>query len=159
MQPTNPNQFTEKSWEAISRTPDIVKANSQQQIESEHLMKALLEQDGLANSIWTKAGVNMQKLRDRTDQFIQKQPKVSSSDNVYVGRSLDTLLDRAEIYRKEFGDDFISIEHLLLGYVKDERFGKSLIREFGTDLKQLWLDLREKVDEFDEGRQEYGSCA
>ena len=160
MQPTNPNQFTEKSWEAISRTPDIVKANSQQQIESEHLMKALLEQDGLANSIWTKAGVNMQKLRDRTDQFIQKQPKVSSSDNVYVGRSLDTLLDRAEIYRKEFGDDFISIEHLLLGYVKDERFGKSLIREFGTDetkLKNIIKEIRgsQKVtDQSPEGKYE-----
>ncbi len=160
MQPTNPNQFTEKSWEAISRTPDIVKANSQQQIESEHLMKALLEQDGLANSIWTKAGVNMQKLRDRTDQFIQKQPKVSGSDNVYVGRSLDTLLDRAEIYRKEFGDDFISIEHLLLGYVKDERFGKSLIREFGTDetkLKNIIKEIRgsQKVtDQSPEGKYE-----
>ncbi len=160
MQPTNPNQFTEKSWEAISRTPEIVKANSQQQIESEHLMKALLEQDGLANSIWTKAGVNMQKLRDRTDQFIQKQPKVSSSDNVYVGRSLDTLLDRAEIYRKEFGDDFISIEHLLLGYVKDERFGKSLIREFGTDetkLKNIIKEIRgsQKVtDQSPEGKYE-----
>ncbi|PSB32003.1 ATP-dependent chaperone ClpB [Chlorogloea sp. CCALA 695] len=160
MQPTNPNQFTEKSWEAISRTPDIVKANSQQQIESEHLMKALLEQDGLANSIWTKAGVNMQKLRDRTDQFIQKQPKVSGSDNVYVGRSLDTLLDRAEIYRKEFGDDFISIEHLLLGYVKDDRFGKSLIREFGTDetkLKNIIKEIRgsQKVtDQSPEGKYE-----
>jgi ATP-dependent Clp protease ATP-binding subunit ClpB len=160
MQPTNPNQFTEKSWEAIAHTPDIVKANGQQQIESEHLMKALLEQDGLANSIWTKAGVNMQKLRDRTDQFIQRQPKVSSTANVYVGRSLDTLLDRAEAYRKEFGDDFISIEHLILGYVKDERFGKSLIREFGLDetkLKKIIKEIRgsQKVtDQNPEGKYE-----
>ncbi|WP_009633454.1 ATP-dependent chaperone ClpB [Synechocystis sp. PCC 7509] len=160
MQPTNPNQFTEKSWEAIAHTPDIVKAHSQQQIESEHLMKALLEQDGLANSIWTKAGANIQKLRDRTDQFIQKQPKVSGSDNVYVGRSLDTLLDRADTYRKEFSDEFISIEHLILGYVKDERFGKSLIKEFGLDetkLKNIIKDIRgsQKVtDQSPEGKYE-----
>ena len=160
MQPTNPNQFTEKSWEAIAHTPDIVKANGQQQIESEHLMKALLEQDGLANSIWTKAGVNIQKLREVTDQFLQRQPKVSNSANVYVGRSLDTLLDRAEAYRKEFGDDFISIEHLILGYVKDDRFGKSLIKEFGTDetkLKNIIKEIRgsQKVtDQNPEGKYE-----
>jgi len=45
MQPTNPNQFTEKAWEAIAHTPDIVKTAQQQQIETEHLMKSLLEQE------------------------------------------------------------------------------------------------------------------
>ncbi len=134
MQPTNPNQFTEKAWEAIAHTPDIAKQYQQQQIESEHLMKALLDQEGLANGVFTKAGVNLQKLRDRTEQFIQRQPKVSgSSSSVYLGRSLDTLLDRADGYRKEFQDEFISIEHLLLGYAKDDRFGKGLFQEFGLD--------------------------
>ncbi|GAA6617835.1 ATP-dependent chaperone ClpB [Scytonema sp. NUACC26] len=134
MQPTNPNQFTEKAWEAIAHTPDIAKQYQQQQIESEHLMKALLDQEGLTNGVFTKAGVNLQKLRDRTEQFIQRQPKVSgSSSSVYLGRSLDTLLDRADGYRKEFQDEFISIEHLLLGYAKDDRFGKGLFQEFGLD--------------------------
>ncbi|AFZ29927.1 ATP-dependent chaperone ClpB [Gloeocapsa sp. PCC 7428] len=138
MQPTNPNQFTEKAWEAIAHTPDIVKAAQQQQIESEHLMKALLEQDGLASSILTKAGVNVQKVRERAEQFIQRQPKVSGSgSSVYLGRSLDTLLDRAENYRKELADEYISIEHLLLAYVNDDRFGKSLFQEFGLDEAKL----------------------
>ncbi|MBF2064876.1 MAG: ATP-dependent chaperone ClpB [Calothrix sp. C42_A2020_038] len=138
MQPTNPNQFTEKAWEAIAHTPDIAKQNQQQQIESEHLMKALLEQDGLASSIFTKLSINVSKLRDRTEQFIQRQPKVSgSSSSVYLGRSLDTLLDRAENYRKEFQDEFISIEHLLLAYAKDDRFGKGLFQEFGLDESKL----------------------
>ena len=86
MQPTNPNQFTEKAWEAIAHTPDIAKQYQQQQIESEHLMKALLEQEGLASSILTKAGVDLQKIRDRTEQFFQRQPKVSgSSTSVFFG--------------------------------------------------------------------------
>ncbi|MEO8890292.1 MAG: Clp protease N-terminal domain-containing protein, partial [Coleofasciculaceae cyanobacterium] len=119
MQPTNPNQFTEKAWEAIARTPDIAKAAQQQQLESEHLLKALLEQDGLASSIFNKAEVSVQKVRDAVDDFIKRQPKVSgSSESVYLGRSIDTLLDRADSYRKEFSDDFISIEHILLGYLK-----------------------------------------
>ncbi|MDZ7960098.1 MAG: ATP-dependent chaperone ClpB [Aulosira sp. DedQUE10] len=146
MQPTNPNQFTEKAWEAIAHTPDIVKQYQQQQIESEHLMKALLEQEGLASGILTKAGVNLQKIRDRAEQFIQRQPKVSgSSTSVYLGRSLDTLLDRADAYRKEFKDEYISIEHLLLAYAKDDRFGKALFQEFGLDegkLKNIIKQIR-----------------
>jgi len=138
MQPTNPNQFTEKAWEAIAHTPDIVKQYKQQQIESEHLMKALLEQEGLASGIFTKLGGSLQKLRDRTEQFIQNQPKVSgSSSSVYLGRSLDTLLDRAEAYRQEFQDEYISIEHLLLAYAKDDRFGKGLFQEFGLNEAKL----------------------
>ncbi|MBP5973431.1 ATP-dependent chaperone ClpB [Brasilonema sp. CT11] len=138
MQPTNPNQFTEKAWEAIAHTPDIAKQYQQQQIESEHLMKALLDQEGLANGVFTKAGVNLQKLRDKSEQFIQTQPKVSGgSSSVYLGRSLDTLLDRADGYRKELQDEYISIEHLLLGYAKDDRFGKKLYQEFGLDESKL----------------------
>ncbi|MEH1817550.1 MAG: ATP-dependent chaperone ClpB [Nostoc sp.] len=161
MQPTNPNQFTEKAWEAIAHTPDIVKQYQQQQIESEHLMKALLEQDGLATGILTKAGVNLQKLRDRTEQFFQRQPKVSgNSTSVYLGRSLDTLLDRADGYRKEFQDEYISIEHLLLAYAKDDRFGKALFQEFGLDegkLKNIIKQIRgsQKVtDQNPEGKYE-----
>jgi len=138
MQPTNPNQFTEKAWEAIARTPDIAKAVQQQQLESEHLMKALLEQEGLANSIFTKAEVPVPRVREATDAFIQRQPKVSgSSGSVYLGRSLDSLLDRAESYRKEYEDDFISIEHLMLAYIKDDRFGKALFQDLKLDEKKL----------------------
>lgn len=138
MQPTNPNQFTEKAWEAIVRTPDIVKQSQHQQIESEHLMKALLEQEGLATSVFNKLGINVQQLRERTDEFIRKQPKISSSGgSVYLGRSMDTLLDRAEEFRKQFEDDFISIEHLLLAYAKDDRWGKPLFTEFRLDETKL----------------------
>lgn len=161
MQPTNPNQFTEKAWEAIAHSQDIVKQYQQQQIESEHLMKALLEQDGLATRIFTKAGVNLQKLRDYTEQFFQRQPKVSgSSTSVYLGRSFDALLDRADGYRKEFQDEYISIEPLLLAYAKDDRFGKGLFQEFGLDenkLKNIIKQIRgsQKVtDQNPEGKYE-----
>ncbi|HAX75618.1 MAG TPA: ATP-dependent chaperone ClpB, partial [Cyanobacteria bacterium UBA11372] len=161
MQPNNPNQFTEKAWEAIAKTPDMAKAASQQQLESEHLMKALLEQEGLASSIFNKAGANVQRLRDRTDDFIKRQPKLSGTINsIYLGRSLDTLLDRAEEYRKEYGDDFISIEHLLLAYTKDDRFGKGLLSEFRLDeakLKNTIAQIRggQKVtDQNPEGKYE-----
>lgn len=131
MQPTDPNKFTEKAWQCLVRTPDIAKQNQQQQIETEHLMKALLEQEGMAASIFSKAGVTVSRLRDRTEEFLQKQPKVSgNSSSIYLGRSLDTLLDRAEASRQEYQDEFISIEHLILGFTKDSRFGQGLFKEF-----------------------------
>ncbi|WP_330203164.1 ATP-dependent chaperone ClpB [Cyanobacterium sp. Dongsha4] len=144
MQPTNPQQFTEKAWEAIVKTPDIAKQNQHQQIESEHLLKSLLEQQGLATSIFNKADVSLTRLRDRTDEFINRQPKVKNvSDSVYLGKSLDTLLDRAEKYRKEFEDDFISIEHIILGYAQDDRFGKNLLKEFNLDENKLKTIIKE----------------
>ncbi|WP_293149275.1 MULTISPECIES: ATP-dependent chaperone ClpB [unclassified Microcoleus] len=162
MQPNNPNQFTEKAWEALARTPEVVKTAQQQQLESEHLMKALLEQEsGLASSLFNKAKVSVAKLRDRTDEFISRQPKISGSGgNVYLGRSLDTLLDRAEAYRKEYGDEFISIEHLILAYVKDDRFGKNLLQEFKLDeakLKDIIAQVRgnnKVTDQNPEGKYE-----
>ncbi|NEP10540.1 MAG: ATP-dependent chaperone ClpB [Symploca sp. SIO2C1] len=138
MQPNNPNQFTEKAWEAIARTPDMAKAAQQQQIESEHLMQALLDQQGLATSIFNKAEVSVPRLRQATEDFIQSKPKVSgSSESIYLGRSLDTLLDRAESYRKDYKDEYISIEHLILAYLKDNRFGKALFQEFKLNEKKL----------------------
>ena len=161
MQPTNPNQFTEKAWEALVRTPDIAKQHKQQQIESEHLLKALLEEEGLAISILNKANVSVPKFRDRVEAFINSQPKIANpSESIYLGRSLDTLLDRAEAFRKEFKDDFISIEHLILAYAKDDHFGKALFQEFGlteTQLKNIITQVRgsQKVtDQNPEGKYE-----
>lgn len=130
MQPNSSDQFTEKAWEAIARTPDIAKAAQQQQIESDHLLSALLDQDGLVGNVLGKLDISVSQWRDRTAAFIAKQPKVSgNSSNVYFGRSADSLLDRAEKFRKDYDDSFISVEHILLGYAQDSRFGKTLLSE------------------------------
>ncbi len=146
MQPNNPQQFTEKAWQAVTRSLDLAKSAQQQQMESEHLLKALAEQDGLATSIMSKAGVNLTQFRQGIENYIQKQPKVSGGiTSVYLGRSVDTLLDRAEQYRKDYGDDFISIEHLVLAYPQDARFGKQLFAEFQlteAKLKTLITQIR-----------------
>jgi ATP-dependent Clp protease ATP-binding subunit ClpB len=159
MQPNNPQKFTEKAWQAIANTQDIAKQNQHQQVETEHLFKSLITEEGLASSIFNKADVSVQSLRQRVDQFINQQPKVSSSNNsVFLGRSLDTLLDNAEKYRTEFGDDYISIEHLVLGFTKDDRFGRKLLQEFGlteNKLKDIIKQVRGKqtvTDQNPEGK-------
>ena len=146
MQPTDPQKFTEKAWQAIVRTPEIAKQNQQQQIESEHLFKSLIEEEGLATSIFNKADLSVPRLRDRTEEFIQQQPKISNlGDSIYLGRSLDTLLDRTERYRQELGDEYISIEHLVLAYAQDDRWGRKLYQEFGlteSKLKEIIKQVR-----------------
>lgn len=144
MQPTNPNQFTEKAWSAIVRTPDIAKQNHQQQIETEHLFKALLEEEGLTQSIFNKAGIPLSRLREKTDEFINRQPRLSQPpESVYLGRSLDQLFDRAEQTKKQWQDEYISIEHIILAYCKDDRFGKPLFKEFNLYENQLQILIKE----------------
>jgi ATP-dependent Clp protease ATP-binding subunit ClpB len=139
MQPTDPSKFTEKAWDAIVRAQEVTKQFKQQQLESEHLFKALLDQEGgLSASIFTKAGIDLKKLNERTEQFINRQPKLTSpNQSIYLGRSLDALLDRSEALRKQYGDDFISVEHLVLPFAKDVRFGQALLREFNIDESKL----------------------
>lgn len=72
-----PTEFTELAWEGIVGAVDAARVSKQQVVESEHLMKALLEQkDGLARRIFTKAGLDNTSVLQATDDFISQQPKV-----------------------------------------------------------------------------------
>ncbi|MBD2428043.1 ATP-dependent chaperone ClpB [Phormidium sp. FACHB-1136] len=145
MQPTQ-GQFTEKAWEAIVQSQELTKQSQHQRIESEHLLLALLNQEGLAASIFTKLGADLSRLRERTEAFLNSQPKVSGAgSSVYLGKSLDTLLDRADTYKKDYGDDFISIEHLVLAYAQDSRLGKGLFQDLSmteAKLKEATQSIR-----------------
>ncbi len=159
MQPNNPQKFTEKAWQAIANIQDIAKENQQQQVETEHLFKSLIIEEGLASSIFNKADISVQSLRNQVDLFISRQPKVSNTNgSVFLGRNLDSLLDRAEKYRTEFDDDYISIEHLVLGFAQDERFGRKLFKEFAlteNKLKEIIKQVRGKqkvTDQNPEGK-------
>ena len=160
MQINDPNKFTEKVRSALDRTIEVVKQSSQQQLEPEHLMLALLDQEGLAVRIFQKLGVSAEDLRSHTQAFIDKQPKVSSSESVYIGKHASTLLDRADSYRQQLGDDFISIEHLVFGYVGDKHFGQDLFKAFNIkekDLTQAITQIRgthKVTDQNPEGKYE-----
>ncbi|CAN4079433.1 unnamed protein product [Withania somnifera] len=132
-------EFTEMAWQAIVSSPEIAKENKHQIVETEHLMKALLEQkNGLARRIFSKVGVDNTRLLEATDKFIQRQPKViGESAGSMLGRDLEGLVQRAREYKKEYGDSFVSVEHLVLGFVQDKRFGKQLFSDFQISLKTL----------------------
>ncbi|WP_247216405.1 ATP-dependent chaperone ClpB [Synechococcus sp. C9] len=147
MQPNDPNKFTESAWNAIVQAVELTKQQQQQQIESEHLLLALLNGEGLANSILQRLNINPQQLRDKVEALVRRNPKITGGDGqVYIGNSLDKLLDRAEQYRQELKDDFIAVEHLVLAYTQDDRCGKKLLQEFGVSgdrkLKEIIQQIR-----------------
>ncbi|HEY9657225.1 MAG TPA: ATP-dependent chaperone ClpB [Allocoleopsis sp.] len=135
MQPTDESKFTEKAWDAIVKSQDVARRYRHQNLEVEHLMLALLEQEGLANTLLSKAGIDAARFKQQIENFAQRQPRVSYDNKLYLGQGLDVLLDNAEAARKTLQDDFISIEHLLLALTEDDRVGRRLFREF--DPKQL----------------------
>ena len=138
--------FTEKAWEAISTTPEIARGYSQQIVETEHLFKALLEQPGgLARRILSKAGLNPTSLLDKADVFIRRQPRVTGSQEQILGRSLEALVNTAEKLKSKWGDQFVSVEELLLAFTEDERFGKELFKGEGMTkdrLEEVIMEIR-----------------
>ena len=137
MQPTDSTKFTDKAWEAIVKSQDVVRRFQQQQLEVEHLAIALLEPNGLAERILSRAGVDPTRFGAQLEAFTQRQPKVGKSEQLYLGRSLDLMLDRAEAVRAAMQDGFISIEHLLLGLAEDERIGRRLLKGFNLGSAEL----------------------
>jgi len=109
MQPNNSNQFTENAWATIARTTEIAKTAKQQNIETEHIFKSLLADETIASRIFSRLDVSLDRLSDRTENFMAQQPKLSGTiENIYWGKSSSDLLDRAEQIRKTYQDEYIS---------------------------------------------------
>ncbi|NRB08769.1 MAG: ATP-dependent chaperone ClpB [Richelia sp.] len=138
MQPTDPDKFTDKAWEGIVKSQDIVRAYQQQQLDVEHLIIALLQQEkGLASRLINRTGIDASQIQQQLEDFIRRQPKVGKNDQLYLGRALDEMLDVAENARVKMQDSYISIEHILLGFVEDERLGRRISKGFTLDGAKL----------------------
>jgi len=143
MQPTDPNKFTDKAWEAIVKSQDVVRAYQQQQLDVEHLIIALLEEPtGLATRILGRCEVDPFRLQQQVEAFTQRQPKVGINEQLYLGRNLDIMLDRAEEARVRMKDSFISVEHMLLAFAEDDRIGRKMFKAFDLDASKLEATIK-----------------
>ncbi len=127
MQPTDPSKFTDEAWESIVKSQDVARRFANQQLEVEHLAIAILEQLGLANTIFSLAGIDVVRFAQQLEAFAKRQPRVTNADQLYLGRGLDVMLDVAETTRVAWQDNFIAVEHLLIGLLEDERVGRRLL--------------------------------
>src|SRR5579862_6777849 len=142
------NRFTEKLQEAVRSAQSIAVQHGNQQVDTEHLMLALLAQEGgLAPSILNKADARVDALRTRFQQEVDKLPKVSGPsggpDQVYVTQRITKLLTQAEDEAKRLKDDYVSVEHVLLAATEDQGAAGKLFREFGITRERLMRALQE----------------
>ena len=137
MQPTA-EQFTEKAWAAIVEAQNLAQSNRHQHLESEHLLLALLQQDGLAGRILARSGVDANRFQSTVESHLKRLPSLGSPpDSVFLGRSINATLDKAKTLRDQFGDSYIAIEHLLLALAEDDRCGRQLLQQVGLDASKL----------------------
>ncbi|AMR32967.1 ATP-dependent chaperone ClpB [Mucilaginibacter sp. PAMC 26640] len=141
----NFNNFTIKAQEAVQKASEIATGNQQQAIETAHLLKGLLLVDeNVITYLLKKLNVNLNRLNDTLDTQIATYPKVSGS-NVYLSSTVNTVLQKAQSYLKEFKDEFVSVEHLLLGVLAAGDKTSSALKDFGVnekDLKKAITELR-----------------
>src|SRR5436190_12425392 len=111
----NLNNYTIKSQEAIQQAVQLVTINGQQAIEPAHLLKGILEVDeNVTPFILKKLNVNTQMFASALDKVVEGYPKVSGGQPVLSNNANQTII-KASSYLKDFGDEYVSIEHLLLG--------------------------------------------
>ncbi|MFC4210271.1 ATP-dependent chaperone ClpB [Pedobacter lithocola] len=141
----NFNNFTIKAQEAIQQASEIAQGNQQQAIETAHLLKGLLTVDeNVVSYVLKKLNVNLNSLNQNLDAEIAKFPKVSGS-NVYLASNTNSVLQKAQTFLKEFKDEFVSVEHLLLGILAVNDSTSKLLKEQGVnekDLKKAITELR-----------------
>jgi ATP-dependent Clp protease ATP-binding subunit ClpB len=131
------NRFTEKAQEAVRAAQTLAVRYSNQQIEVEHLTLALLEQPaGLVPSILTKAGVNVETLRQAIERDVARLPKVTGPsgpvDQVYITARLNKVFVAAEDEARKLKDDYISVEHLLLAIIDEGGAAARSLRTAGA---------------------------
>ena len=141
----NFNNFTIKAQEAIQKASEIASGNQQQAIENAHLLKGLLLVDeNVIHYLLKKLNVNINRLDSQLDELITSFPKVSGSD-VYVASSTTSTIQKAQSYLKEFKDEFVSVEHLLLGILAAGDNVSGFLKDSGVtdkDLKKAIVELR-----------------
>ena len=157
----NINQFTIKSQEAIGKAQEIAQSHQSQTVENFHLLKGMiLSDDYLVPNLMKKLGVNLSRLNDALDQVINTQPRSSGSELYYSSEVSKTFNDAIALAKK-MGDEYVSIEHLLLAVFESNGMTSQLMKDQGIrkdELEKAIMQFRKgkKVDSQD-AEQNYDS--
>ena len=112
----NANNYTQKTLEALQTAQAMAQENSNNYITPEHLLYALVDQDGgLIPTLFQKMGVDCNAVLSELDTAISALPKVSGQPQVYVSNETSRIMGAAEKAAKSMGDEYLSVEHLMIG--------------------------------------------
>jgi ATP-dependent Clp protease ATP-binding subunit ClpB len=145
----NINKFTIKSQEAIQLSQQLAQSIGQQQIENEHIFKAIFQVDeNVAPFILKKLNVNVPLFQQILDSTIQSFPKVSGGE-IMLSRIANTTLNESEIIAKKMNDEFVSIEHLILAIFGSKSKAAQILKDQGVTEK----GLKAAIDELRKGER------
>lgn len=139
----NLNNYTIKSQEAIQQALQLATVNGQQAIEPAHILKAILEVDeNVAPFILKKLNVNTASFSKMVDSVVHSYGKVSGGQP-YLSAAANKALAKASTYLKEYNDEFVSIEHLLLGLLHAGDSTSNLMKDAGLKEKEMKAAISE----------------
>jgi ATP-dependent Clp protease ATP-binding subunit ClpB len=137
------NNLTIKSQEALQQAQQIAQSFGQQQLENEHIFKAILEVDATVTPfILKKVNVNVDLFQKVLDNTIHSFPKVSGGD-IMFSRDASSTLNDASILAKKMNDDFVSIEHIILAIFKSKSKVAQILKDQGVTEKDLLAAITE----------------
>ena len=138
------NKFTVRAQAAITQAQTLATGNGQQSIETGHLLKGLLIEDAdVSPFLLKKLNVNIATLTAALDRIVGGYPKVQGGQSGVLGRSAGEALTKALASTKELGDDFASVEHLLLGLIDTSDSTSQLLKDSGATKKDLIAAIKE----------------
>jgi len=139
----NFNNFTIKSQEAIQKAVEITRDKGQQSIEPAHiLLGVILTGENIVNFLFQKLGANPGHVTSVLNKDIDSYPKVSGGEP-YLSRESNSVLDKAADYAKKMGDQFVSIEHILLGVLSGKSSAAEMLKDAGVNEKGLQAAISE----------------
>lgn len=141
----NLNNFTIKAQEAIAKAQQLAFNNGNANIESEHLLKSLLsEDDSPIEFLLKKNNVNVNFVEQKLDDSIQKLPKIQAGEPAQsISRDANNVVLRAGSLLKTFGDEFVSVEHLLLAILQGTDNSAKLLKDAGLTEKGLIAAIKD----------------
>jgi len=139
----NFDKFTIKSQEALQKSAEIATANQQQAIEPGHLLKAILATDeNVSNYLFKKLNINSTILETKLEEIVNSYPKVSGQQ-AYLSNTTKTVLQNAEKELREFKDEYVAIEHLLLALLVTKDKVSSIMKDAGFEKATLIKAIKE----------------
>jgi len=139
----NFNNFTIKAQEAVQKAVDLAQAGNQQMIEPAHVLKGvMLVGENVTNFLFQKLGVNVKNLESAVDKGIESYPRVSGGEPV-LSRETNAVFQKSTDFASKMGDQFVSLEHLLLAIISERNTASQLMKNAGISQNRLEAAIQE----------------
>lgn len=141
----NLDKFTIKTQSVIMAAQELATSNNNQFIDDVHLVKAMLNEEAVIPYLLKKCEVNVDLLKKVVDREFQSLPKVSGGNGVYFSQTMAGIFQSIDKIIAEYGDEYVSLEHLLLAVVRSKGKCSQILKDAGlqeTELKKAIMEMR-----------------